>query len=143
MLRLSVAYALLDGSATIRGRAPRRRGSCVQHCEATIKPSICASGAGLGSTETLAALKEGSRWLDAVSSATCSSHSPRSSCCGTRRVGRSRLAHTIAVESGGRPRIVTQLMNAVGRSSLSKVERPFVAFVAASVAGSVAPNSSR
>src|SRR5205085_1768890 len=114
MLRLSVVYALLDGSPTIEVAHVDAAEAVWGHCEATINRVFAHREPDWVLPRLLAALKEaGAAGLDGSQQRDLfHRHLPGVRLAAARAELDARgLARTIAIETAGRPRIVTQLVN--------------------------------
>jgi hypothetical protein len=112
MLRLSVTYAMLDGSETIEVVHLDAAEAVWQHCEATIAKVFAGREADVIVPRLLAALETaGSDGLDGTEQRDLfGRHVTGGRLAGARAELETRnLAHTTTVETGGRPRIVTRL----------------------------------
>jgi hypothetical protein len=117
MLRLSVTYALLDGSPLIEVAHLDAAEAVWQHCDSTINRVFGHRQPDWVLPRLLAALKEaGAAGLDGSAQRDLfHRHLPGVRLAAARAELDARgLARTIAIESGGRPRIVTQLVNVSG-----------------------------
>jgi hypothetical protein len=125
MLRLSVAYALLDGSSTIEIAHLDAAEAVWQHCEATINRVFGHRQPDWVLPRLLAALKEaGAAGLDGSQQRDLfHRHLPGVRLAAARAELHARgIARTIAIDTGGRPRIVTQLVTAAEPRSCSESE---------------------
>jgi hypothetical protein len=115
MLRLSVAYALLDGSSTIEVAHLDAAEAVWQHCETTINRVFARKEPDWVLPRLLAGLKEaGAAGLDGSAQRDLfHRHLPGVRLATARAELHARgLARTIAIDTGGRPRIVTTLVSA-------------------------------
>lgn len=125
MLRLSVAYALLAGSSTIEIAHLDAAEAVWQHCEATINRVFGHRQPDWVLPRLLAALKEaGAAGLDGSQQRDLfHRHLPGVRLAAARAELHARgIARTIAIDTGGRPRIVTQLVKAAEPRSCSEAE---------------------
>jgi len=125
MLRLSVTYALLDGSSTIEVPHLDAAEAVWQHCEATINRVFGHREPDWVLPRLLAALKDaGSNGLDGSQQRDLfHRHLPGVRLAVARAELDARgLAHTVAIETAGRPRIVTRLVNISGPIESSESE---------------------
>jgi hypothetical protein len=113
MLRLSVAYALLDGSPTIEVSHIEGAKAVWDHCEATVCRVFAETQPDHVVARLLAALQAaGPAGLDGTEQRDLfSRHLPGSRLARARwDLERRGLARTITEVTGGRPRIITRLM---------------------------------
>jgi hypothetical protein len=125
MLRLSVTYALLDGSATIKVAHLDAAEAVWQHCEATVNRVFAHREPDWVLPRLLAALKEaGAVGLDGSEQRDLfHRHLPGVRLAAARAELDARgLARTIAIETAGRPRIVTRLVVECGSRGASESE---------------------
>ena len=125
MLRLSVTYALLDGSSTIEVAHLDAAEAVWQHCEATINRVFGHRQPDWVLSRFLAALKEaGAAGLDGSEQRDLfHRHLPGVRLAAARAELDARgLARTVAIETAGRPRIVTQLVTPVEPTKSSESE---------------------
>jgi hypothetical protein len=115
MLRISVTYALLDGSSMIEVAHVDAAEAVWQHCEATINRVFGDRQPDWVLPRLLAALKDaGAEGLDGSAQRDLfHRHLSGVRLAAARAELHARgLARTIAIDTGGRPRIVTKLVNA-------------------------------
>jgi hypothetical protein len=125
MLRLSVVYALLDGSATIKVAHLDAAEAVWRHCETTVNRVFADRQPDWVLPRLLAALKEaGAVGLDGSQQRDLfHRHLPGVRLAAARAELDARgLARTIAIETAGRPRIVTQLVTVTGLNAASEAE---------------------
>ena len=126
MLRLSVVYALLDGSSVIDVAHLDAAEAVWQHCEATINRVFARKEPDWVLPRLLAGLREaGPAGLDGSAQRDLfHRHLPGVRLATARAELHARgLAYTVAIDTGGRPRIVTTLVGsgAMGPAAVSSL----------------------
>lgn len=137
MLRLSVAYALLDASPVIEVRHLEAARAVWEHCEATVVRVFAGEQPDQVVVRLVTALEEaGEVGLDGSEQRDLfNRHLPGHRLAAARaELERRNVANTTVIETGGRPRLITRLLSATspdaeasadddGLSSLSSLPR--------------------
>jgi hypothetical protein len=127
MLRLSVAYALLDGSAFIEAEHVDAAEAVWESCQETICRVFTGTQPDHVLGRLLAALREaGVEGLDGSSQRDLFSRHLAGTRLASARweLERRGLARTITEETGGRPRVVTRLTNSAAEERVSSLSSP-------------------